>query len=403
MHLMRWAALIVALGPFVYYVLAIYCAWDYFRGVRRTPSPDPSFAPPISVLKPVRGLDRGAYENFASLCRLDYPEYEIVFAVPNREDPVNSVIENLQRDFPERQIRLLVGAPRIGANSKVNKLCCLAKAAKYDLLVIGDSDVRVEPDCLREMAAPFARPDVGAVTALFRGMPAECFISKLEALSVPSDSAASALVARKLEGNLRFAFGWMMATTKRHLDEIGGFEAIADHHSDDFEIGNRIASKGYRVELMRKYVWMVFPQETIGEFMRHELRWSVGLRNVRKMGYYGLAFTFGLPWAILAAIVAPSTAIGAAYVLGYFLLRFAMAWTVGVWGMGDPVTRRSIWLVPLRDAIAFGVWLGGMFSNKISWRGLKYRVKGGLLIPVRGADETLRAGRSLESSEAGPV
>ena len=192
---------------------------------------------------------------------------------------------------------------------------------------------------------------------------------------------------------MKFAFGWSVATTKRHLAEIGGFEAIADHHSDDFELGNRIAAKGYRVELMRKPIWMVFPSETLREFLRHELRWSIGLRNVRKAGYLGLAFTFGLPWAVLAAIVAPRWQISAAYVLAYLTLRLLMAWTAGVWGLGDPVTRRRIWLVPLRDLTNFCVWLAGFFSNTIHWRGLVFRVKQGLLIPLSGGQRGCSRGK----------
>ena len=391
MNIFQWAVMIIALGPLVYYVLATYCAWDYFCIARKMPPPDPSFTPPVSILKPTHGLDREAYENFASFCQLDYPEYEIVFAVRDRYDQAIPVIEKLRRDFPARQIRLLTGVPQIGTNRKVNKLCQLAKEATYDLLVISDSDVRVEPDYLREAAAPFARPGVGVVTALFRGISAGGFFSELDALGVPAESGPSALVARKLEGGMKFAFGWSMAITKRHVAEIGGFEAIADHHSDDFELGSRIASKGYRVEFMRKHVWMVFPRETMKEFLLHEMRWSIGLRNVRKLGHFGLALTYGLPWTVLAAFVAPSRAIAAAYVLAYLVLRFAMAWSAGVWGIGDPTTRRSIWMVPLRDAATFAVWVASFFSDTIRWRGCAFRVKHRLLIPVTCAKDARRA------------
>ena len=397
MHLLCLAISILAAGPLVYYLLAAYCAWEHFRRVRKMAAPDPSFRPAVSILKPVRGLDREAYANFASFCRLDYPEYEILFAVSSREDPAVAIIENLQRQFPKRQIRLLADVPRVGTNDKVNKLCLLAKEAQHDVLVICDSDVRVEPDCLVEVTAALARPEVGLVTALFRGLPGEKLASKLEALGVSAASAASALIAQKLEGNLRFAFGWMMATTKRHLAEIGGFEAISHHHSDDFEIGNRIASKGHRVEFMRKHVWMVFPNETIGELLRREIRWSVGLRNVRGLGYLGLAFTFGLPWTVLAASVAPDKTIAGAVVLAYLASRFAMAWTVGVWGIGDPAVRRNILLLPLRDAVDFGVWLGGWFSNQIHWRGVTYRITKGLLIPLADEGTAVDAARSSES------
>jgi ceramide glucosyltransferase len=382
MSLWRWAILLCALGPLVYYVLAIFCGWDYFRKARKMAAPDPSFHPLVSILKPVRGVDREAYENFASFCRLDYPDYEILFAVSDADDEVIPLIEKLQRSFPDRQIRLLTGAPHVGANSKVNKLCRLVKEARHDVLAISDSDARVEPDYLREMVGPLAKSDVGVVTALFRGMTGGGFFSELDALGVPGESAASAFVARKLERNMKFAFGWSMATTKRHLAEIGGYEAFADYHSDDFELGNRIASKGYRVELMRKWIWMVFPRETLHDFLQHELRWSIGLRNVRKAGYLGLVFTYGLPWTVLAAIVAPSGKLALAYVLAYLVLRLTMAWTVGVWGLGDPVTRRRIWLVPVRDLVNFSVWLAAFFSNTVHWRGLAFRVKQGLLVPL---------------------
>src|SRR5256885_133117 len=156
------------MGPLVYYLLSFYCIIEYFLSVRKLPPRNDSFAPAASILKPVRGVDRDAYENFASYCRLDYPEYELVFAMADRNDPVISVLEKLRRDFPERQIRFVTGVERLGENSKVNNLCRLVKVAKYDLLVMTDSDVRVEPRYLREVAAPFVDPAVGAVTSFYR-------------------------------------------------------------------------------------------------------------------------------------------------------------------------------------------------------------------------------------------
>lgn len=383
-HFLRWTVLIVALAPLIYYVLAIYCSWDFFRHSRSSAQHDFSFTPPASILKPVRGLDREAYENFASFCRMDYPEYEIVFAVHDADDPVIPVIEKVQRDFPGRSIRLLTDVPQLGANRKVNNLCKLAAEAKHDLLVFSDSDVRVQPGYLRAVAAPFADPHVGAVTAFFRGLSPGGLAAEFEALVLSTETVPNALVAGKIEGKVQFAFGWTMATTKRYLAAVGGFESMVNYHSDDFELGNRIAAKGLRIELMKDPVWMVFPRETMGEYLRHELRWAIGLRNVRPAGYVGLLFTFGLPWALLAAAVAPSLAVAAGYLGAYYLLRLFLVWVVGVWGLNDPVTRRSLWAVPLRDAINFGVWLAGFFSSKIRWRGAEYRVKRGLLVPVTG-------------------
>lgn len=382
---LQWLVMLLALAPFAYYLLSIHCIRAFFSKNDREPASPRQFTPPISILKPVRGVDREAYENFASYCRQDYPEYEVVFAVSDVDDPAIRIIVRLIRDFPERSIRLLVGAPELGANSKVNKLCRLVREAKYDLLVMNDSDVRVERNYLRHIAARFAKPQVGMVTAFYRGMAEESVAAKLEGLALSTETVPNALVARQLEGKVQFAFGWTMATTKEHLAAIGGFEAIADHHSDDFELGNRIAAQGLSVEFTRSPVWVVFPKQTIREYLRHELRWAIGLRNVRPAGYLGLALTFGLPWAFLAAMVAPSLGIAGAYVLAYMVLRLSQVWVAGVWGLGDPLTRKNLWLVPLRDALNFVVWVAGLFASKITWRGLQFRVKKGLLVPIVGA------------------
>lgn len=381
LHFLRSFVLVMALAPLAYYLIATYCGWSYFHVSRKSPQDDPECKPPVSILKPVCGLDREAYENFSSFCRLDYPAYEILFGVTNENDPVISVIEELQRAFPARSIRLLVGATSIGTSPKMNLLCRLVREAKYDFLVINDSDVRVDEDYLRNATAPFGDPKVGVATALFRSITEGDFASDLDAVGVPSDSSASALVAEKF-GGMDFALGWTMATTKQRLKEIGGFEAMADHHSDDFTLGNKIARNGYRIALMRNPIWMVFPKERLSQFLRHELRWSIMLRNIRPIGYLSLATTFGLPWAVLAAAASHSFAWAVAYPLAYFVLRLTMAWTIGVWGLGDPVLRSRIWLVPIRDAVNFFVWVAGCIFSKVQWRGKEYRVVGSYLIPL---------------------
>jgi ceramide glucosyltransferase len=234
----------------------------------------------LSILKPVRGLDHHAYENFASFCALDYPEYEILFAVADADDPIIPVIEKLQKDHPKQAIRSIVGVEQLGLTLKTNSLVRLAREAANQFLVINDSDVRVEPDYLRDVIAPFADPKVGCVTAFFRGMTEGGFAADVDAVGVPTDSSASTLVAKTL-GSLDFALGWTMATTKLRLAEIGGFESLVNHHSDDFALGNEIFKRGYRIELMRKPVWIVFPRETLRDFFNHELRLSILLKNLR--------------------------------------------------------------------------------------------------------------------------
>jgi ceramide glucosyltransferase len=382
--IIRWAILALALGPLFYYLVGIYSAWRFFRVAHRAQGQTPRATDemrPISVLKPVRGLDPDAYENFASFCRQDYPEFEILFALNDAEDPAAPIVQKLIADFPGRSIRLIVVEERLGPNTKVSNLCRLVREARHPLLVITDSDVRVEPGYLRSVAAMFRDPGVGGVTALYRGRDNLRFVAAMDCVGSSAAFCGAALVARELEG-LKFMMGSTMATTKERLAEIGGFEAMVDLHSDDYELGRRIAACGYRIELLPEPVWMAFPSQTLGAYLRHELRWAIGIRNIRPGGHFGMLFTHGLPWAIAAAWVAPSAAVGAAYIAGYFVLRFAMAWAVGVWGLHDPVLRRRFWLLPVRDLLSFFVWLASFGMNRIEWRGSSFTLDKGRMIPV---------------------
>lgn len=381
----------LALFPLIYYLLSLSCVIGHFGRVRGAQGGTGRFLPPASIIKPVRGVDHEAYENFASFCRLDYPEYEIVFAVADRDDQVIPIIEKLRVDFPQRPIRLITNVPHIGTNEKINNLCQLAQKAKYDLLVMSDSDVRVEPDYLKAVVAPFHNPEVGVVTMLYKSLSAGNMASKLDALGMYMDSAPAALVAKKVEGRMRFAFGWTMATSKKFLSEIGGWEAMVNHHSDDFELGKRIAERGHRVELIANPVTMVFPNESMREYFQHELRWSIGLKSVRPLGYWGLIFTHGLPWALLAFAISMakgSMPLAASYLLAYLALRVGLTWLTGSWGLGDPKLSKILWLVPVRDALSFVIWITGFFSDEITWRGLGYRVRKGRLFPILSSGRT---------------
>ena len=385
MSILITGVLALALFPLIYYLLSLWCVIGHFGRLRRAQGGARQFLPPASIIKPVRGVDHEAYENFASFCRLDYPEYEIVFAVADRDDQVIPIIEKLRANFPEHSIRLITSVPHIGANDKINNLCRLAKAAKYDLLVMSDSDVRVEPDYLKTVVEPFANPEVGVVTMLYKSLSAENVASKLEALGMYMDSAPAALVAKKVEGRMRFAFGWTMATSKKFLSEIGGWEAMVNHQNDDFELGKRIAECGHRVELIANPVTMVFSNESMREYFHHELRWSIGLRSVRPLGYWGLIFTHGLPWAVLAFAISMargSMPIAISYLLAYLVLRVGLTWITGSWGLGDRKLWKILWLVPVRDALSFVIWITAFFSDEITWRGLGYRVRKGRLFPT---------------------
>jgi len=362
---------------FWYYAFAIFSARRFFSR-RLQPA---AFAPPVSILKPVSGLDPEAGANFASFCRQDYPDYEILFGVTDPDDPAVPVIRKLIQEFPERPIRLLIGSESKGSNDKVSKLCRLAREARHEILVMSDSDIRVAPDYLRVLVAPLGDPQVGAVTCLYRPIPAPRLGAELDATGLSSDFFAGVVTAWQLEG-VKFTLGASVAMARRHLEEIGGFETIADCLFDDLELGRRIASRGHKVELLPYVVSTMLPSENLRDFIKHQLRWYVGLRHSRPWSHLGLVLTQGLPWSLAAMALEHSRIMMAGTLGAYVFLRFAMAWTVGVWGLRDSLLVRKPWLVPLRDAMGFLIWLVSLGWNRIDWRGTEFDVMEGRLVPL---------------------
>jgi ceramide glucosyltransferase len=381
-HLIEWFVSVCAIISLLYYLVVLFSAWRYFRRPFRF---DSGFAPPVSILKPVRGLDREAYENFASFCNLDYPDYEILFGVGDANDPAVPVIRKLMGDYPGRTIRLLIGSSCKGWNSKVRKLCRMSREARYPILVISDSDIRVRPDYLRAVVSPFRNPRVGAVTCMYHMQPEPKWGSEIEAIGLTSDFLAGVIVARQLEG-VRFALGATTAVKSERLQAMGGFQAIADCFSDDFELGRRIVDGGHDVALIPYTVATLSPSQGALDAVRHQLRWAVGVRNSRPWGQLGRLLTQALPWVVAATIVQHTWEGTAGFLGAYLALRLAVAWTVGVWGLKDPLLRKKWWLVPAWDALAFFILAVSFCMRRIHWRGTDFYVRKGRLSPVPTKD-----------------
>jgi ceramide glucosyltransferase len=372
-----YAILGVASLPFIYYLIALYSSWRFFQW----PAAPGAITPPVSILKPIRGLDPGAYENFASLCRQDYPEYEILFCVSRSDDPVAPVIDKLARDFPERTIRVLFGSGSAASNDKVAKLSRLVAEAQNEVLVIGDSDVRVAPDYLRTVVAPLANSAVGAVTCFYLPTDERRFAASLQAIGMVSDFYAGILVAWQLEG-VKFALGPTIVTTRARLAEFGGFEAIENRPGDDLLMGRLIADHGHEVVLLPYTVLKLAGYQSFAELLEKRMRWMVVMRHMRPWGHLGLLFTQGLPWSLAAIAIHPTAGVALAYLGAYLVLRIAMTWSIGIRGLKRPQLWREMSLIVVWDAVAFAIWVASFIRKRLRWRDADYYIRDGILCPA---------------------
>jgi ceramide glucosyltransferase len=379
MRVLADVLLAVAAIPFIYYLIVIYSSWRFFHEPL-PPSPAGPFTPPVSNLKPVRGLDPDAYENFASFCRQDYPDYELLFCV-SPGDPAVPILEKLARDFPERQIRIIFQDVSSGVNDKVNKLDLLVREAKHEVLVINDSDVRANPDYLRMVVAPLQDTKVGAVTCFYLPIEENGFVESLQNIGMLSDFYAGVLVAKQLDG-VKFALGTTIATRRKLIEGFGGYKTIENRPGDDLLVGRLIAEQGYEVRLPREAILTVPDYGSFRGLVLKRLRWFVVMRHMRPWGHLGLLLTQGLPWSLAAVAVHPTAGVALGYLGAYALLRCAITWLIGIRGLKHPGVWARMPLLVIWDAVAFAIWLASFTKNSIRWRNKDYYIRDGLLVPV---------------------
>jgi len=305
----------------------------------------------------------------------------LLFCVGKEDDPAVPILQKLARDFPERRIRMLVGSGGTGSNDKVVKLARLVREAQHDVVVISDSDVRVEPDYLRSVVAPLADPKVGAVTCFYAPIEDKTFTDSLQTVGMFSDFYVGILVARQLDG-VKFALGTTIATTRTRLSGFGGYEAIENRPADDLLVGRLIADQGYEVELLPYTISTVADFASMRELLHKRLRWIVVMRHLRPWGHLGLLLTQGLPWCLIAIAVHPSKGVAFGYLGTYLVLRFAMTWLVGIRGLKQGGLWKKLGLIPAWDAVAFGIWLTSFARNSIRWRDAEYYIRDGRLVPA---------------------
>ena len=360
------------------YFLAAFLAAQVFLFKRHTRAG--GFVPGVTILKSLKGLDPGMMEAFRSHCRQTYSgEYELLFGVSSFDDPAAAAVSQLQNEFPERPIRLIESPLRLGTNGKVSTLIQLVPHARHSFLLINDSDITVWPRYLERVMGCFAEGGVGLVTALYRGRAHETVPSRLEALGIATDFQPSVLLARWIEGGLRYGLGSTLAVSREALERIGGLEPLVDQLADDYELGARIFRAGFKVALTGEVVETSVPAYSWRGFLDHQLRWYRTVRDARPWGYAGLVFTHGIGWALLNVLVSGLSPLSLWLLALSFFLRLSLAMIVGASVLGDHDVLPSLWLLPLRDMVAMGLWAAGFAGNTIVWRGERFSVKGGRL------------------------
>ena len=389
---------LLTIAGIAYLVLALWGTREYGRAMRLLHT-QPEFTPPVSLLKPLKGVDPQMYAGLTSHCLQVYPAgFELLFGVHYLDDPAVAEVERLRAEFPGVSIRLVECGEQLGTNGKVSSLIQMLPHAAHEYFIINDSDISVAPTYLAGVMRSFADERVGMVTAPYLGRtaatrPEATVWAKLEALGISTEFLPGVLTARSLEGGIRFGIGSTLASTKAAITASGGLEPLVAFLADDYEMGKRIARAGYRVELCGETVETSVPPYSLREFWHHQMRWARSTRDSRKVGYLGLGLTYAVPWALLTVIASGIASWSLALLALALLARVAVALTVGVGVLRDGQVLRDLWLLPVRDCFGLLVWVWSFAGDTVIWQAEVFHLKDGRIIRVPGS-----AGVSLKDS-----
>jgi ceramide glucosyltransferase len=331
--------------------------------------------PPVTVLKPLCGAEPGLYENLRSFCGQDYPEFQIVFGVSDREDPALAVVARLVAEFPGLPIDVVIDPQQHGSNRKVSSLINMLARARHDVLVMADSDAYVGPDYLTSVTAPLLDRKVGLVTCLYHGEPTPRIWSRLGAMYVNEWYMPSVLLAR-LFGHEGYASGQTICVRRETLQGIGGLRAIADHLADDYRLGELVRGLGLRIVLSPYVLRAEHHEPTLGLLVRHEVRWMRTLRVLRPRSFSLIFFGFSLPLAVAALLLCAVE--GSPSKLAWTLFQVTVVARVGLHLAhrlrGERPLLADFWLLPARDLLLCWVWWRTFFTSRITWRGSEFDV-----------------------------
>ncbi|MDR3566674.1 MAG: bacteriohopanetetrol glucosamine biosynthesis glycosyltransferase HpnI [Syntrophobacteraceae bacterium] len=373
---------VLTIASIGYYLASIIAAERFFsKSGRGGANAQGGLPGPVSVLVPLCGADFNAYRNYASLCRQDYPQFEIIFGVADPADSSLPLVAKLCADFPDVAIQKVISSEEIGPNPKVNILNNMLSYASHETLLMLDSDIRVGSDFLKTICGELGENGEGLVTCLYRAGEAPGLPSKLEAAGISSEFAPGVLVAQMGAG-ISFAFGASIALTKKTLAAIGGFAAIAPYLADDYMLGNLVKRAGFPVKLSQCVVETVLSRLTLVGFLKHQLRWARGIRACAPWGHTGSVITNGTSLSFLYFAFSGFSRQGLLVFAATVAVRLWMAWRVAVRRLGDDLLKHNLYLVPLRDFLSLFIWSAALFGRRVEWRSRVFRLeKDGKIIP----------------------
>lgn len=375
--MMNFLLVVSIIGIFTSTVYALLVVAGAVRlNARRRRLLPATFAPPVSLLKPVHGLEPDLESHLESFFEQDYPKFEIIFCARSEQDPGLEIARLVAARYPAIRSKFLVSGNAPYANAKVWSMERMQNAAAYRFFVISDSDVSVTPGYLRAVMAPFADERVGMVTCLYRGVAGSSFWSQLEAVGMSVEMSAGVLVAEMLEG-MKFALGPTMVVRRDSLEAIGGFRALGPYHADDFMLGNRISASGHRVVLSTHTIDHHVLNSSFLPSVLHQIRWMKSTRFSRPKGHFGSALTFSMPYGLLAAGVALAfhrPLLAALLLLWTWVSRMALGALVSRLVVAEPRLISTALLYPLRDLLGFCYWIASYVSNQVKWRGEVYNL-----------------------------
>jgi ceramide glucosyltransferase len=372
--LAEYILLIFVAAGCVYSLMATISVALFFRKRKDLAGPQISSAVPVSILKPLKGHDAELGHNILSFCEQDYKESEVLLGI-NRPG-VNEIaeIQAMSESLYENNVRVITSYTEIGVNRKVSNMHALFEASKNQLIVLSDSDMRVDRTYLNTIVAEYqSEENVGMVTCLYKITKPKSAGAAFESLSIALDFLPSVLVARWLEG-ISFGLGASMLLSRKGLEEIGGFKEVADYIADDYQIGNRLSKLGYRILISRYVVEDVAGPMTFAEYFGHQLRWARTIKVSRPAGFAGSGITHILPFAFMLSVLWGFSGISLALLAAVFMLRLATAVVVYKSVIKSPGWLKWILLLPFKDILSFIIWIVGLFGSKVQWRGEKFRI-----------------------------